>query len=122
MHPSNDAVNDIWHTNVEAARQYGELVLESAERLFRLQADTLRDICDLSANEYVFFWSGNSGKPLEHLPELLAKRLDFAAEMGRQCQDNALRLQADFYRVTESQMPVINRRLQKALDAVLVPA
>ena len=46
----------------------------------------------------------------------------WSAEMGRQCQDSALQLQSDFYRITENQMPIINRRLQEALDAVLDPA
>jgi hypothetical protein len=122
MHPSTDAINDIWQVNMEAARQYGQLALDSAERLFRVQAETLRDLCDLSIGEYAAFWSGDSGKPLERLPELVAKRLDFAAEMGRQCQDGALRFQTDFYRITENQMPIINRHLEDALDAVLTPA
>lgn len=122
MHPSTDAMNDLWQANMEAARQYGQLALDSAEQLFKAQAESLRDICDLGANEYVYFWSGNSGKPLDHLPDLMAKRLDFAVAMGRQYQDGALRFQTTLYQIAENQMPVFNRCMQDAIDAALAPA
>ncbi|HZX32138.1 MAG TPA: hypothetical protein VFF03_12370 [Rhodocyclaceae bacterium] len=121
MTSPNQALNGILQANMETAQQYAQLAFDSAERIFRTQAESLRDMCDLNSNEYIYFWSGNSGKPLEHLPELVSKRLDFAAGLTRQYQDTATQIQSAFFRIAEKQLPALQKNLQTVLDDALPP-
>lgn len=121
MTPQMNPFNGIWQANMETAQQYAQLAFDSAERLFRTQAESLRDICDLNGNEYIYFWSGNSGKPLEHLPELVTKRLDLAVGLTRQYQDAAMQIQSAFYRIAEQQLPALQKTMKEAIDDALPP-
>ncbi|MGE5491864.1 MAG: hypothetical protein ACM31P_11345 [Actinomycetota bacterium] len=121
MTSPNQAYSGILQANMEAVQQYAQLAFDSAERIFRTQAESLRDMCDLNGNEYIYFWSGNSGKPMEHLPELVTKRLDFAVGLTRQYQDTATQIQSAFFRIAEKQLPALQKNLQTVLDDALPP-
>lgn len=121
MTSATDAFTGIWQANVETAQQYARLAFDGAERLIRAQTESLRDFCDLGGNEYIYFWSGNSGKPLEHLPELVTRRLDFAVCLTRQYQDAAMHINKGFYRIAERHMPALQKNLESVIDSAVPP-
>jgi hypothetical protein len=103
-----DTLNTLAQSNLQAAKQWADCVLETTELAWKAQMDAADEI-----SQTIFTrWREASaevdaGSPLSTAP----KAMERSSQVLRACVDSAIKLQTGLAKIAQDQMPVLSHSL-----------
>lgn len=110
-------LNLLYKTGTDAAQKCATLAVESAERVFRLQMDSMEQLWAMGSKRWSETLSSiDPSRPAAEWPALIESSTQGTMDMARACYKTGTQFQAELARIIEEQVPAMNNGLIQSIE------